>query len=158
MAGRILGMGDVVGLVEKAAENIDEQEAMRMAEKMKSAKFDFEDFLQQMRFMKKLGPIENLMGMIPGMGNKLKDVKVDDRKIKHTEAIILSMTPLERRRPEIINGQRRRRIARGSGTNVMQVNTLLKDFGQMRKMMGKKGKLRQLMKQFGGDMPRGLGV
>jgi len=159
LAGRILGMGDIVGLVEKAAEAVDETEALRMAEKLKQGGFDFEDFLQQMRFMKKLGPLESLVGMLPGIGSKLKDLPVDDRRMKQVEAIILSMTKEERRRPELINGRRRMRISKGSGTSMAAVNNLLRQFGQMRQLMRKKGKLAQLMKQFGGGggMPFGLG-
>jgi signal recognition particle subunit SRP54 len=150
MAGRILGMGDIVGLVEKAAEAIDENEALRMAERLKRADFDFNDFLSQMRMMKRMGGMQSLLGMIPGMGDKLKGVDLDERRVRRTEAIVLSMTPEERRRPEIIKASRRRRIAQGSGTSVMQVNQLLKQFGQMRKLMRNKGKMGQLMKQFGG--------
>lgn len=155
MAGRILGMGDVVGLVEAASEAIDEDEALRMAEKMKKSGFDFDDFLSQMKMMKKMGGLQNIMGMVPGLGGKLKDVQLDDRRLQQTEAIILSMTPKERRRPEIIKASRRRRIAAGSGTSVTQVNGLLKQFGQMRKMMRSKGKMSKMMKQMGG--PGGLG-
>lgn len=150
MAGRILGMGDIVGLVEKAAEAIDENEALRMAERIKRADFDFDDFLSQMRMMKRMGGMQSLLGMIPGMGDKLKGVDLDERRIRRTEAIVLSMTPEERRRPEIIKASRRRRIALGSGTTVTQVNQLLKQFGQMRKLMRNKGKMGQMMKQLGG--------
>lgn len=150
LAGRILGKGDVVGLVEAAAEAIDEKEALKMAEKMKKATFDFDDFLAQMRMMKKMGGLSNIMGMIPGMGDKLKGMEVDDDMLKHTEAIILSMTPKERARPQIINGSRRKRIAKGSGMSVTKVNQLIKQFGMMRKMMKNKGKMNKLMKQFGG--------
>ena len=150
MAGRILGMGDIVGLVEKAAEAIDENEALRMAERFKRADFDFNDFLSQMRMMKKMGGLSSLLGMLPGMGDKLKGVDLDEKRMKRTEAIVLSMTPMERTRPEIIKASRRRRIAMGSGTSVTQVNQLLKQFGDMRKMMRKKGKMNQMMKQFGG--------
>ena len=150
MAGRILGMGDIVGLVEKAAEAIDEDEAMRMAERLKRADLDFNDFLSQMRMMKRMGGLSSLIGMLPGMGDKLKGVDLDERRMKRTEAIVLSMTPEERRRPEIIKASRRRRIAMGSGTSVTQVNQLLKQFGEMRKMMRSKGKMSQMMKQFGG--------
>jgi signal recognition particle subunit SRP54 len=150
MAGRILGMGDIVGLVEKAAEAIDENEALRMAERLKRADFDFNDFLSQMRMMKKMGGLTSLLGMLPGMGDKLKGVDLDEKRMKRTEAIVLSMTPMERTRPEIIKASRRRRIAMGSGTSVTQVNQLLKQFGDMRKMMRNKGKMNQLMKQFGG--------
>jgi signal recognition particle subunit SRP54 len=150
MAGRILGMGDIVGLVEKAAEAIDENEALRMAERFKRADFDFNDFLSQMRMMKKMGGLTSLLGMLPGMGEKLKGVDLDEKRMKRTEAIVLSMTPMERTRPEIIKASRRRRIAMGSGTSVTQVNQLLKQFGDMRKMMRNKGKMSQMMKQFGG--------
>lgn len=150
MAGRILGMGDVVGLVERAAEAFDENEAMRMAERMKRSQFDFTDFLAQLRMMNKMGGISSLMGMMPGMSEKMKGVDVDEKRLKRTEAIVLSMTPYERTRPEIIKASRRRRIALGSGTTVTQVNGLLKQFGEMRKMMRNKGKMGQMMKQFGG--------
>lgn len=150
MAGRILGMGDIVGLVERAAEAIDEDEALRMAERMKGANFDFNDFLAQMRMMNRMGGMQSLLGMLPGMGDKLKGVNLDEKRMKRTEAIVLSMTPKERTRPEIIKASRRRRIALGSGVSVMQVNQLLKQFGQMRKMMRSKGKMSQMMKQFGG--------
>ena len=151
IANRILGMGDIVGLVEKAAEAFDEEEAMKMAQKMKKASFDFNDFLDQMKMMKKMGGLTDIMGMIPGLSGKLPaDMNVDEKRLKHTEAIILSMTAKERTRPEIIKGSRRKRIANGSGTTVAQVNSLLKQFGQMRKMMKSKGKMRQMMKQLGG--------
>jgi len=150
MAGRILGMGDVVGLVEAAAEAVDQDEALRMAERMKKNKFDFEDFLAQMRMMNRMGGMQSLMGMIPGMKDKLQGVDLDEKRMKHLEAIILSMTPRERTRPEIIKASRRKRIAAGSGTSVTQVNALLKQFGQMRKMMRSKGKMSKMMKQFGG--------
>jgi signal recognition particle subunit SRP54 len=149
MAQRILGMGDVVTLVEKAAQEIDEKEAMRMAKRMAESKFDFNDFLAQMRFMKKLGPLEGLLGMIPGMG-KMKDMNVDPNRMRHTEAIVLSMTPKERASPGIINGSRRKRIARGSGRPVVEVNQLLKQFEMMRKMMGNKGMMGRLMGGGGG--------
>ena len=159
LAGRILGMGDIVGLVEKAAEAVDGGDMLKMAEKMKSGGLDLNDFLDQMRMMKILGPLEGLLGMIPGIGSKIKDLKVDEKRIKHVEAIILSMTPKERTKPEVINGKRRLRIAKGSGTSVAAVNNLLRQFGDMRKMMKNKGKMHQLMKQFGGGggMPFGLG-
>jgi len=162
LAGRILGMGDVVGLVEAAAEAIDQKEAMRMAEKMQKATFDFEDFLSQMRMMKKMGGLSNILGMIPGIGDKMKGLQVDDDMLKHTEAIILSMTPKERARPEIINTSRRKRIAQGSGMSLTKVNQLIKQFGMMRKMMKNQGKLGKMMKQFGGGkkggrMPKGFG-
>lgn len=157
MAGRILGMGDVVGLVEKASEAIEEKEAMRMAERFQRATFDFNDFLSQMKMLRKLGPLEGLMGLLPGMG-KLKNLPIDENRIRRVEAIVLSMTPKERQRPEILNGRRRQRIARGSGTKVSEVNNLLRQFSQMRKMMKNKGKLKKLMAQMGeGGMPKGMG-
>jgi signal recognition particle subunit SRP54 len=150
MAGRILGMGDIVGLVERAAEAIDQDEALRMAERMKGSNFDFNDFLAQMRMMNRMGGMQSILGMLPGIGDKLKGVDLDEKRMKRTEAIVLSMTPKERTRPEIIKASRRRRIALGSGVSVTQVNQLLKQFGQMRKMMRSKGKMSQMMKQFGG--------
>ncbi|MCB1077586.1 MAG: signal recognition particle protein [Verrucomicrobiae bacterium] len=158
IANRILGMGDVVGLVERAAEAFDEKEAMNMAERLKKAQFDFNDFLAQMKMMKKMGSMQELLSMIPGVGKQLSNLPVDDKKMKQTEAIVLSMTPKERTRPEIINGSRRKRIAAGSGTTIVQVNQLLKQFGMMRKMMKSKGKMKNMMKQFGmGGGGGGLG-
>ena len=113
LAGRILGMGDIVGLVEKAAEAIDEEEAARMEKKLRTASFDFNDFLAQFKMMRKLGPLENILGMLPGVGN-IKDLNVDEKQIKRTEAIVLSMTDEERRRPDILNARRRQRIAAGA--------------------------------------------
>jgi len=150
MAGRILGMGAIVGLVERAAEAIDEDEALRMAARMKGSNFDFNDFLAQMRMMNRMGGMQSILGMLPGIGDKLKGVDLDEKRMKRTEAIVLSMTPKERTRPEIIKASRRRRIALGSGVSVTQVNQLLKQFGQMRKMMRSKGKMSQMMKQLGG--------
>ena len=146
LAGRILGMGDIVGLVEKAAEAIDEEEAARMDQKLRSASFDFNDFLAQFKMMKKLGPLENILGMLPGMGN-MKDMNVDEKQLKRTEAIVLSMTDHERRRPDILNARRRQRIARGSGSSVTQVNDLLQRFNQMRKLMKNAGKMKRMMAQ-----------
>lgn len=158
MAGRILGMGDVVTMVENVAQNIDEEEARKMEARLKKNKFDFNDFLSQMKMMRKLGSIQNLLGMLPGMG-KMADLQVDEKQIARTEAIVLSMTPKERSRPEILNGSRRKRIARGSGVAITQVNQFIKQFGQMRKMMRNKGKMKQMMKQLagggGGDIPGG---
>jgi len=154
MASRILGMGDVVSLVEQAAENVDQDEAMRMAKSLQKGKFDFNDFLAQMRMMRKMGPLENLLGMLPNMG-KLSGLSVDEKQIRRTEAIVLSMTPKERSRPEIINGSRRKRIARGSGTSVTEVNQLLRQFSDMRKMLKGKGKMKKLMKQMGGGSGNG---
>jgi len=149
LAGRILGMGDIVGLVEKAAEAIDEEEAKRMQDKMLKANFDLEDFLQQFKMMRKMGPIENVLGMLPGMA-QMKDVKIDQREINRTEAIVLSMTPKERRKPDLLNAKRRIRIAKGSGTTVTQVNDLLRRFEQMKKMMKNMGSMKKLLAKMGG--------
>ncbi len=135
-AGRILGMGDIVSLVEKATEAIDEKEAEKAAKRMQQGKFDLEDFLSTMKQVKKLGPLENLLKLVPGakkMG--LSDVKIDPKQMAHIEAIVLSMTPKERRNPEIIKASRKTRIANGSGTSVQEVNKLLQQFDQMKKMM-----------------------
>ncbi|MBL9133061.1 MAG: signal recognition particle protein [Verrucomicrobiaceae bacterium] len=161
MAQRILNMGDVVSLVEKAAEEIDEKEAMKLAARMQSNKFDFNDMLQQMRMMKKLtsgGGMGGLLGMLPGMA-KMKDaVGPDaDRKMKHTEALILSMTPKERQRPEIINGQRRKRICAGAGRPVMEMNQLLKQFEMMKKMMKNQGAMMQMASAMMGGGGGGMG-
>lgn len=147
MANRILGMGDVVSLVEKAQQTFDEEEARRLNQKIRKNQFDFDDFLGQLEQIKKMGNIKDLMGMIPGMGKALKNIDVDDDSFKPIEAIIKSMTRHERANPDVINGSRRKRIAEGSGTSVQEVNNLLKQFGDMRKMMktmnkmggGKKG-------------------
>lgn len=151
MAQRILGMGDVVTLVEKAQETIDEREAERLAEKMRRAEFDLEDFLTQLQQIKKMGPLGGIMKMLPGMG-KFNVGEKEERQMKRTEAIIQSMTPQERRRPAILNGSRRARIARGSGTQVSDVNALLKQFEAMRKMMKmlRGGNGRELMRMMGG--------
>ena len=136
MAGRILGMGDIISLVEKATESIDEKEAEKTAKKMMQGKFDLEDFLSTMKQMKKLGPLENLLKLIPGakkMG--LNNIQIDPKQMAHVEAIVLSMTPKERRNPEIIKASRKTRIAKGSGTSVQEVNKLLQQFDQMKKMM-----------------------
>lgn len=136
MAGRILGMGDIVFLVEKAEAAIDEKEAMNAAKRMKDGKFDLEDFLKTMKQMKKLGPLENLIKLIPGASKAgLDKVKVDPKQMAHVEAIVLSMTPYERRNPDIIKASRKSRIAKGSGTSVQEVNKLLEQFIQMKKMM-----------------------
>ncbi|HEY3902247.1 MAG TPA: signal recognition particle protein [Chthoniobacter sp.] len=155
LAGRILGMGDIVGLVEKAAAAIDEDEAKRMEEKMRTASFDLNDFLAQFKMLRKLGPLENLLGMLPGMGN-LKDFSVDEKQMKRVEAIVLSMTLAERTHPDILNARRRQRIARGSGVSVTEVNDLLQRFGQMRKMMKNFGKLKQKMSRPGAAARFGL--
>jgi signal recognition particle subunit SRP54 len=146
LAGRILGMGDIVGLVEKAAEAIDEEEAARMERKLRTASFDFNDFLGQFKMMRKLGPLENILGMLPGMSN-MKGLSVDEKQLKRTEAIVLSMTSGERTRPDILNARRRQRIARGSGSTVTEVNDLLQRFNQMRKLMKNAGKMKKMMAQ-----------
>jgi len=135
MAGRILGMGDVVSLVEKAQQNYDEQEAARLQKKMRRNTFDLDDFLKQLQQIKKMGNLKDLMGMIPGVGKAIKDVDISDDAFKGIEAIIQSMTPLEREQPDLIDGSRRKRIAAGSGNSVTEVNKLLKQFGEMKKMM-----------------------
>jgi signal recognition particle subunit SRP54 len=142
MASRILGMGDVLSLIEKAQQNVDEVDAKRIEEKMRGGNLTLDDFLDQLRQVRKMGPIGQLMGMIPGLGQagKLKDVQVDERRIDRVEAIISSMTLSERARPDIINGSRRRRIAEGSGTTVQEVNQLLAQFKQMQKLMKRIGK------------------
>ncbi|WP_010523320.1 signal recognition particle protein [Aquimarina agarivorans] len=135
MADRILGMGDVVSLVEKAQEQFDEEEARKLQKKIAKNQFGFDDFLSQIQQIKKMGNIKDLMGMIPGMGKMVKDVDVDDDAFKHIEAIIHSMTPEERANPQLINASRKKRIGKGSGTSIQQVNQLLKQFNQMGKMM-----------------------
>lgn len=135
MASRILGMGDIVEIAKRAQEIYDQKEAERLQEKIKRNKFDFEDFLKQIHQIKKMGNLKELASMIPGVGKAIKDIDIDDNAFKGIEAIINSMTPEERRKPEIINGSRRQRIARGSGTTVVDVNRLLKQFEETRKMM-----------------------
>ena len=146
LAGRILGMGDVVGLVEKAAEAVDEEEAARLERKLRTASFDFNDFLAQFKMMRRMGPLENILGMLPGMSN-VQGLSVDEKQLKRTEAIVLSMTSEERTRPDILNARRRQRIARGSGSTVTEVNDLLRRFAQMRKMMKSAGKMKKMMAQ-----------
>lgn len=136
MAGRILGMGDIISLVEKATEAIDEKEAEKAAKKMQSGKFDLEDFLAQMKQIKKLGPLENLLKLIPGASKLgLNNIKIDPKQMAHVEAIVLSMTPQERKNPDIIKASRKTRIAKGCGLSVQEVNKLLTQFDQMKKMM-----------------------
>jgi len=162
MADRILGMGDIVGMVEQVADKINEADATRSMKRMQEGKFDFTDFLEQMKMIQNLGPLEGLLGMMPGF-NKIKKQlpsgAFDNKKIKRTEAIVLSMTLQERRRPEIIKGSRRQRIAAGSGTSIMEVNQLIKQFGEMRKMMKSPHKMKNMMKQMGGmgGMMKGMG-
>lgn len=137
MASRILGMGDILSLVEKAQATFDQEKAREMERKIRQQEFTLEDFLQQMQQMRSMGPLEDLLGMIPGMGKQMKDIKgqVDEKELARVEAIIQSMTPSERRDPSIINGSRKKRIARGSGTRVQDVNRLLKQFEESRKLM-----------------------
>jgi len=155
MADRILGMGDIVSLVEKAQEQYDEQEAQKLQKKIAKNQFDFNDFLSQLQQIKKMGNVKDLMGMIPGMGKAIKDVDLEDDAFKGVEAIIYSMTPAERENPAIMNGSRRKRIARGAGTDIQEVNKLLKQFEDMRKMMrtmrsGGKGKMANMMRNMQG--------
>jgi signal recognition particle subunit SRP54 len=135
MADRILGMGDVVSLVERAQEQFNEEEARKLQKKIQKDQFDFNDFLGQLHQIKKMGNVKDLLGMLPGMGKALKDVDIQDDAFKHIEAIIYSMTPKERSNPSLLNGQRKNRIANGSGTSVQEVNKLLKQFEDTRKMM-----------------------
>ena len=153
MANRILGMGDVVSLVERAQQAYDEEEARRINKKIRKNQFGFDDFLSQMEQMKKMGSMKDLIGMIPGVGKAMKDIDIDDDSLKPIEAIIKSMTPTERTNPEVLNGTRKQRIAKGSGTSVQEVNQLLKQFEQMRKMMkmmNKSGGKRALANMMGG--------
>jgi signal recognition particle subunit SRP54 len=152
MAQRILGMGDVLTLIEKVEREVEQDDAKEMERKLRQGEFTLDDFLSQMRQIRKLGPLQSLLGMIPGMGSQLRGVKVDEREFDRLQAIILSMTPEERRRPELIKGSRRLRIARGSGTNVQAVKGLIKQFGQMQKVMksvsqGKMPDLQSLMRE-----------
>ena len=135
MADRILGMGDIVSLVERAQEQFDEEEAKRLQKKIQKNKFDFNDFLKQIEQIKKMGNLKDLASMIPGVGKAIKDIEIDDNAFKGVEAIIKSMTPKERTNPEILNTSRRQRIAKGSGTSIQEVNKLIKQFDQTRKMM-----------------------
>ncbi|MSU57994.1 MAG: signal recognition particle protein [Pedosphaera sp.] len=155
MASRILGMGDVVSLVEKAAEAVDMEDVKRMEEKMRKGEFTLEDFLDQLRQMKKLGPLENVMKMLPGGAEALKSVDMNkqEREFKHMEAMICGMTPKERKTPQILNAKRRIRVAKGSGVTVTEINTMLNKFGQMQQMMKKMGKFQKMMGRMGGGMP-----
>jgi signal recognition particle subunit SRP54 len=145
LAGRILGMGDVVTLVERAAEAVEIEDAARLERKLRTASFDFNDFLAQFKMMRRMGPLENILGMLPGMGN-VQGLSVDEKQLKRTEAIVLSMTKEERTRPDILNARRRQRIARGSGSTVTEVNDLLRRFDQMRKLMKNAGKMKKMLK------------
>ena len=143
MAGRILGMGDMLTLIEQAEQVFEKDEAEKAAKKLATGKFTLDDFLEQLQQLKKMGPLQNVLGMLPGVGAQLKDAEISDDQVRRTEAIIRSMTPAERENPSIINGSRRTRIANGSGTQVQDVNRLVKQFGEMQKMM----------KRFGGRLP-----
>jgi signal recognition particle subunit SRP54 len=154
MAQRLLGMGDVLSLIEQAERQVDEDEARELEKKLRKGEFTLEDFLGQIRMMRRMGPLSSLLGMLPGVGKQLKDAKVDDSAVNRIEAIILSMTPQERRDPKIINGSRKRRIAAGSGTTIQEVGRLLNQFEQMRKVMkqmsrGKGPDMGALMQQLG---------
>ena len=151
MASRILGMGDVVSLVERAQEQFDEEQAKKLEKRIKKDQFDFNDFLEQIGQIKKMGSMKDLLGMVPGM-SKLKDIDINEDAFKHIEAIIQSMTPLERKQPSVINPSRKTRIAKGSGRSVDEVNKLIKQFDQMKmmmKMMTNKTQMAQMMKQMG---------
>jgi len=155
MASRILGMGDVVSLVEKAAEAVDLEDAKRMEEKMRKGQFTLEDFLEQLRTMKKLGSLESIVGMLPGGAEMLKqqgDLSKQEKEFKRMEAMICGMTPQERKNPQILNAKRRIRIAKGSGVSVTELNTMLNKFGQMQQMMKKMGKFQKMMGKMGGGL------
>jgi signal recognition particle subunit SRP54 len=154
MASRILGMGDIVGLVEKAQETIDVEQAEKMQEKLLKAQFDFEDFLEQMNQLKKMGPLESVLKMIPGIGKQLKGIQVDEREMERMAAIVKSMTVEERRRPQIIDSSRKKRIAKGSGNSIQAVNQLLKQFSAMQKMFSQFGKKKDMFK--GMSLPKGF--
>ncbi|MDG1914861.1 MAG: signal recognition particle protein [Crocinitomix sp.] len=159
MADRILGMGDVVSLVEKAQEQFDEKEAKKLQKKIAQNKFDFDDFYSQLQQIKKMGNVKDLMGMIPGMGKAMKNVEVDDDAFKGIEAIIQSMTPRERAEPSLMNGSRKKRIAAGSGTSIQEVNKLIKQFSETKKvmhMMSNKKNMANMMRQMKGMKGGGL--
>lgn len=161
MADRILGMGDIVSLVERAQAQFDEKQARELEEKLRKNKFDFDDFIKQIQQIKKMGNLKDLAAMIPGVGKAIKDIDIDDNAFKSIEAIIGSMTPAERKAPEIINASRRKRIAAGSGTTLQEVNRLIKQFEDMRKMMkmatGIKNPQAMMRKMRGMKMPPGMG-
>jgi signal recognition particle subunit SRP54 len=152
MASRILGMGDVVSLVEKAAEAVDLDEAKKLEEKMRKGQFTLDDFLDQLRQMKKLGPLESIVNMLPGGAEAIKgqDMRKQEKEFRHMEAMICAMTPQERKSPQILNAKRRMRIAKGSGVAVAELNTMLNRFGQMQQMMKKMGKFQKMMARMGG--------
>jgi signal recognition particle subunit SRP54 len=159
MASRILGMGDVVSLVEKAVEAVDLEDAKKLEEKMRKGQFTLEDFLEQLRQMKKLGPLDKIVGMLPGGSEMLKgaDMTKSEREFKRFEAMICGMTHQERRHPQILNASRRKRIAKGSGVQVVELNNLLNRFSQMQQMMKKLGKFQKMMAKMGGGLPGMLG-
>ncbi len=158
LASRILGMGDIVSLVEKVQQTYDEDKAVQLEEKLRKSQFTLEDFLDQLQQVKKMGPLNQILGMLPGMNRLPQNVEVDERALVRIEAIIQSMTPEERRNPHLLNGSRRRRIATGSGTTVQDVNRLMKQYEQMQKMvkmLGKGGKFARMAR--GMNLPGGLG-
>lgn len=159
MASRILGMGDVVSLVERAAQAVDADDAMRMEERMRKGQFSLEDFLEQLRQMKKLGSIEKIVGLLPGGSDMLKgaDLSKSEKEFGRMEAMICAMTPVERRNPQILNAKRRLRIANGSGVKVSELNSMLNRFNQMQQMMRKMGKFQKMMGKMGGAGP-GMGL
>ena len=152
MASRILGMGDVLSLVEKAEQAFEEDEQQAMEDRIRKGKFTFDDFLSAQRMLRRMGPLQGVLKLIPGLGSQLKDVDIDENELKKVEAIVLSMTPHERNMPHVIDGKRRMRIAKGSGTSVQQVNRLLEARKQMEKMM--KGMGKGKMPQFAASHPR----
>jgi len=159
MASRILGMGDVVSLVEKAAEAVDLEDAKKLEEKMRKGQFTLEDFLEQLRQMKKLGSLESIVGMLPGGAEMLKqqgDLSKQEREFRRMEGMVCAMTLQERRAPQILNAKRRIRIAKGSGVTVAEVNTMLNKFAQMQQMMKQMGKFQKMMTRMGGGIPKML--
>jgi signal recognition particle subunit SRP54 len=159
MASRILGMGDVVSLVEKAAEAIDEADAKKLEEKMRKGEFTLEDFLDQLRQMKKMGSLESLVGLLPGGSEMIKgaDLTKSEKEFRRMEGMICAMTVKERRSPQILNARRRQRIAKGSGVSVAEVNSMLQRFTQMQQMLKKMGKFQKMIGKMGGKMPPGAG-
>jgi signal recognition particle subunit SRP54 len=141
MASRILGMGDIVSLVERAQETVDVEQTAKLERKLRKNEFTLQDFLEQLRQIRKMGPLGDILSMLPGVGSQMKDVEIDGDALKYVEAAICSMTAQERRKPSVIDGSRRRRIAAGSGTSVQEVNRLLKQFDQMKTMMKRMNKL-----------------
>ncbi|MBM3822913.1 MAG: signal recognition particle protein [Verrucomicrobia bacterium] len=160
MASRILGMGDVVSLVERAAQAVDEEDALRMEEKMRKGQFSLEDFLEQLRGMKKLGSLEKIVGMLPGGSEMIKgaDLSKSEREFRRMEAMICAMTPVERRNPQILNARRRLRIANGSGVKVSELNSMLNRFNQMQQLMRKMNKFQKMMGKMGGGAPPNPGL